>query len=284
MYMLELNHWEMNESLMRAYLEHITETRRVLEHQENRLYSLLVGSSGRSEDTTSSTGQASFLPVTQQVWRQSQATTPPESPPMPHPPDTSVDPVQIIMENLLRGIGIDISGGNTTPPSSWWDPIAVRPTDAEITRGVETLQYADIDDPTITLCPITQTDFHDTDEVMRIRACGHVFSSHALREWFTHSVRCPVCRHDVRAAVETDGVSGASTPPSLPMSASELLERTFESSFGTGSGTMDLSGAFISGYGGYMAEPSDVSFSVEITDGSGNVYHHRDFHRDFNIR
>ena len=186
------------------------------------------------------------------------------------------------MENLLRGIGIDISGGgNTTPPSSWWDPVTVIPTDDEITRGVAILQYTDIDDPAITLCPITQTDFHDTDEVMRIRACGHVFSSTALREWFTRSVRCPVCRHDVRAAVETDDVDVLDdTSPSLPISASEILERTFGSSFGTGNDMMDLSGAIISGYGGYMAEPTDVSFSVEMTDGSGNVYHYR----DFNIR
>jgi len=186
------------------------------------------------------------------------------------------------MENLLRGIGIDISGGgNTPPPSSWWDPITVIPTDDEITRGVAILPYTDIDDPTITICPITQTDFHDTDEVMRIRACGHVFSSTALREWFTRSVRCPVCRHDVRAAVETDDVNVLDdTSPALPISASEILERTFGSSFGTGNDMMDLSGAFISGYGGYMAEPTDVSFSVEINDGSGNVYHYR----DFNIR
>ena len=279
----------MNDSLLRAYLEHITETRRILEQQENRLYSMW-GDSRSVETTSPPSSRSSFLPVAQQGWRRPQrvpVTPPPESPPQtpspPHAGNHPTDPAQIIMENLLRGIGIDISGGHTAPPS-WWEPIPVIPTDDEITLGVETLQYMDIDDPTVTLCPITQADFNDTDDVMRIRACGHVFSSNALREWFSRSVRCPVCRHDVRDMDAMEEVEASDASPPLPMSATELLERTFETSFGTGSGTMDLSGAIISGYGGYMAEPSDISFSVEITDGSGNVYHHRDFHRDFNIR
>ena len=34
--------------------------------------------------------------------------------------------------------------------------------------------------------------------VRQINRCGHIFNTIALNEWFQTSVRCPVCRHDIR--------------------------------------------------------------------------------------
>ena len=301
----------MNDRLMRAYLDNITETRRFLERQENRLYSLLVDSrigGGENSDafTPVTTRRASgyqrdsFEPVIRRPLRR-----PFRSPPSPPttspsrriiiPPISPTDPVQGIMDNLLRGIGIDISGGASPFPQTWWDPIAIVPTEEDIERGVETGRFMDISDEsamdisdesdmdaTTTLCPITQTEFQATDEVMRIIECGHIFSSGGLREWFTHSVRCPVCRHDVRNTVTPDThdttpepIYGNST--TLPIPATEFLERTFGSISGAEHGILDASGAVVSGYGNYLSDDGVMSFSVEITDGSGNVYHPRDF-------
>ena len=302
----------MNDRLMRAYLDNITETRRFLERQENRLYSLLVDSrigGGENSDafTPVTTRRASgyqrdsFEPVIRRPLRR-----PFRSPPSPPttspsrriiiPPISPTDPVQGIMDNLLRGIGIDISGGEAISPPTWWDPIAIVPTEEDIERGVETGRFMDISDEnamdamdatdatdaTTTLCPITQTEFQATDEVMRITACGHIFSSIGLREWFTHSVRCPVCRHDVRNTGTPDTPDTTPEPiddnsTTLPIPATEFLERTFGSISGTEHGTLDASGAVVSGYGNYLSDDGTTSFSVEITDGSGNVHHHRDF-------
>lgn len=38
----------------------------------------------------------------------------------------------------------------------------------------------------------------------RIRACGHCFHSDCIRQWFTMSPRCPMCRLDIRDANENN--------------------------------------------------------------------------------
>jgi hypothetical protein len=289
----------MDIQLMRAYLDHVSETRRLLELQENRLYSLLVDSrrAQMSAPRRVFTPVTSTTPVASASFRRrphviiSPPTTPPRSlsttTPRRNESSDSLDPIQTIMENFFRGIGIDISGGRTAATPSWWEPVTVVPTDDEISRAVETLQFSDVGDSSITLCPITQTEFQATDEVMRIRACGHVFSSEGLREWFARSVRCPMCRHDIRetSVDEVDESDEEETTPAttpithtthpLPVSAAELLARTFGVSNDTG--TLDISGAFLSGFGRYMDDQGDGSITVELTDGSGNVYHRRDF-------
>ena len=34
----------------------------------------------------------------------------------------------------------------------------------------------------------------------RLNVCNHIFHSQCINTWFEHSVRCPVCRHDIREA------------------------------------------------------------------------------------
>ena len=47
------------------------------------------------------------------------------------------------------------------------------------------------------MCPIRQTRFDASDNIMKIRHCGHIFLEDALREWFRTSSECPVCRHNI---------------------------------------------------------------------------------------
>jgi hypothetical protein len=75
-------------------------------------------------------------------------------------------------------------------------PVIVRPTPSEINNATEDISWnVDIGSD---MCPITQEQFNSHDIVSRIHQCGHCFSQAGLRQWFTLSVYCPVCRYDIR--------------------------------------------------------------------------------------
>jgi hypothetical protein len=245
----------MNDTLLRAYLDNISETRRFLERQENRLYALLV------EQRISHNGRprvspASPIPTFRRTPSRRRA-------PSPHPTAQSpIDPLQSIFADLLRDIGTGLGTG-----SDWWDPVSVTPTREQIDRAVERFQFSEISNPISNVCPITQTEFEPEDEVTRITGCGHIFGSEGLNEWFTRSSLCPVCRRDVRDVHEDDldeeYVSGVrmSHPshPSHPSHHSISLGRTFSPMLST-----DI----------------DSSIVVEVTDGSGNMIQRRNFNMD----
>ena len=84
--------------------------------------------------------------------------------------------------------------------NSVFEDVVVRPTESQIANAVEDLQYTlDIDSQR---CPISMDSFNEGDAISRIRHCGHVFGRSALRNWFSRSVRCPVCRYDIPADVQ----------------------------------------------------------------------------------
>jgi hypothetical protein len=87
-------------------------------------------------------------------------------------------------------------------PSSWSDPVIVRPTAEQISAA--TTQAGILNDDNCAIC----------QEIMdgpatRITHCGHMFHPNCISEWFTRSVFCPNCRHDIR---ET-GTPQVQTPP-----------------------------------------------------------------------
>jgi hypothetical protein len=85
-------------------------------------------------------------------------------------------------------------------PSSWSDPVVVHPTAEQIAAGTETgVSFHDEN------CAICQETI--TTQCTRLRHCGHIFHPNCITEWFTRSVFCPNCRHDIR---DTNHVS---TPP-----------------------------------------------------------------------
>ena len=99
-----------------------------------------------------------------------------------------------------------VSQGTRGPPTTptwlaeWSNPVPVVATPAQISSATEELDFSAIDAPLNERCPITQQVFRPTDRVTRIRRCGHLLETGALRRWFTYSARCPMCRLDIRDA------------------------------------------------------------------------------------
>jgi hypothetical protein len=102
----------------------------------------------------------------------------------------------IVNDTILRHI-------NRVFPSLNED-VAVHPTPAQFTNATRIFQYSDGGNNIDTHCPITLEEFNHEDMVCQIRHCGHCFKEHAIRIWFRHKVRCPVCRYDIRDYVDPD--------------------------------------------------------------------------------
>ena len=82
-------------------------------------------------------------------------------------------------------------------PQNFTDPVTVAPTAAQIQRATVTV----IDPPAATTCAICQDV--ETANATQIRSCGHMYHGDCFNQWFSMSVRCPVCRHDIRTQQAT---------------------------------------------------------------------------------
>ena len=83
-------------------------------------------------------------------------------------------------------------------PSSEFEDVVIRPTDIQINRALESFIYENTMNLINTRCPITLEEFNEGDNVRRIKHCGHTFRRDSINNWFRSSVRCPVCRYDIR--------------------------------------------------------------------------------------
>ena len=77
-------------------------------------------------------------------------------------------------------------------------PVTIRPTPEQITRACEERIFNQISEPMNDRCPITRNRFNENDTVIQILECRHCFDPQSLRTWFETSVRCPICRYDIR--------------------------------------------------------------------------------------
>jgi hypothetical protein len=87
-------------------------------------------------------------------------------------------------------------------PSTWSDPVIVHPTMQQISAATSVIGNASDEN-----CAICQEIMEGP--VTRINHCSHMFHPNCISEWFTRSVFCPNCRHDIR---ET-GTPQVQTPP-----------------------------------------------------------------------
>jgi len=83
------------------------------------------------------------------------------------------------------------------------EDVIVRPTHDHINTACEFYTH-DNEMPENT-CPISLLPFQDGDEVCRIRHCRHIFLKPSIMRWFRSSVRCPICRYDIREYVDLSG-------------------------------------------------------------------------------
>ena len=104
-------------------------------------------------------------------------------------------------------------------------PVVVRPTASHIENATERISFNE--NMVHTSCPITQSPFQSSDRIMRIRHCGHCFMEEGLNAWFRQSVRCPVCRHDIRTSLNTPNID-ASANVTATTNASRNINNTID--------------------------------------------------------
>jgi len=113
---------------------------------------------------------------------------------------------------------------------SFYEPVNVYPTQAQIDTATRIVRYSDIGVPRNRSCPISIIDFNDSDMVTIIRNCGHIFHTTELRTWFTTHCTCPVCRFDIREAsnLETTSASEniASASENITAAADNIMRAT----------------------------------------------------------
>lgn len=95
-----------------------------------------------------------------------------------------------------------------------YENVTIRPTQEQIQRAVRRVVYDDAVENLSRSCPITLEQFENGEEISQIIHCGHCFSQDALTNLFRTSVRCPVCRFDVRDTLTTTNQNINSNPPS----------------------------------------------------------------------
>jgi hypothetical protein len=111
------------------------------------------------------------------------------------------------VESPLYSVRYNVTVPNTLP-AGWNDPVVVHATSEQISAATESTSSEDDSGN----CAICQENL--TGTVTRIRHCGHSFHPNCITEWFTRSVHCPNCRHDIREWT-FDSQSPLRSPPIL---------------------------------------------------------------------
>lgn len=105
---------------------------------------------------------------------------------------------RIYQNHLRRNLSTAVI--QVTLPANFLDPVAVVASAADLTASLEDVESSS------TNCAICQDSISSGGA--RIRQCGHVFHRSCVVSWFGMSVRCPVCRHDIREQErQSDGAS-----------------------------------------------------------------------------
>ena len=112
------------------------------------------------------------------------------------------------VESPLYSVRYNVTVPNTLPPG-WNDPVVVHATAEQISAATEVISPEDDSGN----CAICQENL--TGTVTRIRHCGHSFHTTCISEWFTRSVHCPNCRHDIRDWTFGEQTQRSRSPPLL---------------------------------------------------------------------
>lgn len=98
-----------------------------------------------------------------------------------------------IVRTILPQIRINL-------PPNWDDPVPIRPSAEQVATAMITIPDA----TELTNCAICQDAVTSRNPVyaVELRACHHQFHTECIHTWWGHSVRCPVCRNDIREGSE----------------------------------------------------------------------------------
>ena len=83
-------------------------------------------------------------------------------------------------------------------PANWADPVVVAPSNTQLTHALCPIP-ADVE---LATCAICQETLDSRETGTQLRNCRHQFHTTCIRGWFEMSVRCPVCRNDIRETQE----------------------------------------------------------------------------------
>lgn len=113
----------------------------------------------------------------------------------PVAPATGAQEDLISLINAAFGL---VPPATTQPRASWLDPVVIRPTGEQIEAASHPFMIADLSADTNDRCAICQEDFIGGAAARRLTVCRHLFHRECIDRWFNTSVRCPVCRYDIR--------------------------------------------------------------------------------------
>ena len=121
---------------------------------------------------------------------------------------TFLELLSVISER--RRSPITISFPLTGFGTAFSDPVPVLPSPLQISSEIETFLS-----PSVQTCSICQDQI--VSDGVRLRTCQHVYHRSCVETWFHASVRCPVCRRDIREgpASQTSAVSTGTLPPQM---------------------------------------------------------------------
>jgi hypothetical protein len=100
--------------------------------------------------------------------------------------------------------------------------VPVRPTQEQINSASRLVRFGDIQTPNSTICAISLEPFASDDNVRQLSHCSHIFFPDQFNQWFQNNVKCPVCRHDIRALPTTTSATTATTT-TLDLSNNEFV-------------------------------------------------------------
>ena len=75
-------------------------------------------------------------------------------------------------------------------------PVIVAPTEEILAANTQLIVGSDL--PSNTVCSICQDSIVAAEACRRITACQHTYHRTCIDQWFSRSVFCPSCRHDIR--------------------------------------------------------------------------------------
>ena len=106
--------------------------------------------------------------------------------------------INLLQSLMTLGLNEDVGGQTLLPGGAMWPDVVVFPTLEQIEAGSELIAPAHI--PSDTTCAICME--HDRrgefNTTWRRLDCNHDFHQPCIDQWYTTSVHCPVCRHDIR--------------------------------------------------------------------------------------